>query len=533
MTFASMLVIAGFAIAGAAVAYGAVLLVPWVLERRRSLPWHKSDAAAPVTKPAPPPLDPQVLLDRLEEVHRSVADLAKVQMTVLEQPDETASAVEPLTERVEALGSDIARQISDLEAVVKGAKSSATPGEIAAAIVPAIEAAKGDLAGRLSALGKAQLSPDEIAGRLEVMLEAHAKAGADKAVAMNAATADRLLQTLSQRDEAATRRLTGIEELIVKTAGNSPDLSRPMASIVERLTALETKIAEGVETVNARVAAAAANTNPLPRIAALEKGVAAVSAKLDDVIPEPGSEGSLPSLDGVEARLDRVSGLLDALLAPAQAPILDIPPEIDGLPAEAAPDLPAAESEAAEPDDTTQPAPESEGSLDIEALAEGTETAEVTVPSDDPVADPIEDNVVGIGAAAAAPPPTSDQTAASADPKQPTPQDRLARDIEVLRAYPGLAAMLSRSAARLEAQANGAERDEAVAPQPAPSTPTDVPVRVTATPPPDAQDGYADAALSHAVPVVQGPTPQNTGGPLQAAASAAPLARKSVADHRS
>lgn len=530
MTFASMLVIAGFAIAGAAVAYGAVLVVPWVLERRRSLPWHKSDAAAPAAKPAPPPLDPQLLLDRLEEVHRSVADLAKVQMTVLEQPDETAAAVEPLTERVEALGSEIARQIGDLEAVVKGAKPSATPDEIAAAIVPAVEAAKGDLAGRLSALGKAQLSPDEIAGRLEVMLEAHAKAGADKVAAVSAATADRLLQTLSQRDEAATRRLAGIEELIVKTAGNTPDLNRPMASIVERLAALETKIAQGVETVNARVAAAAANTNPLPRIAALEKGVAAVSAKLDGVIPDPDNAGASPSLDGVEARLDRVSGLLDALLAPAQAPILDIPPEIDGLPSEA--DLMEAESEAAAPDDTAQPAAEGDGSPDPEVLADGTEAAEAHAPGDDPAADPVEDNVVGIGAAQAAPSPspTADQTAASADPKQPTPKDRLARDIEVLRAYPGLAAMLSRSAARLEAQANGAERDEAVTSQHAPSTPADVPVRAAVTPPTDAQDGYADAALSHAVPVVQGPTPQQPGGPLQ---TAAPLARKSVADHRS
>lgn len=406
MTIASILVIAAFAVLGAAVAYGAAVLIPRAIAHFRAQQTPKVEpplVAQRPKAPVPPPVDGAAVLDGLAEVRRGLSDLAQVQMGILETPTDAADA-QGLAAQVADLKVDISGRLGDVAQVLEAAMDRADPpavGDLISALTPALEQIHAEVSAQYDRLSDIVTSPpasQALATEVKALLEAQSVENAEKFAATSAATAERILLAQTQWEEVSQRQIAGLEQRLADLGKQVARAAAPEApdAVMKRFAALEALVTRGMDALNAKATAMLAAPAPTVNMAKIEAGLAALSDRFEAM---EGRMSVLRESQETEMLRDRLEGIASAIKA------------------------------------LSEPA---EGVLEDDRLA---------TPNDATSVEERSGNVVTLPDA----PTVTDHESATAEAD--LPRSHLARDMEVLRAYPGLAAMLSRGVARQEASA--------------------------------------------------------------------------------
>ncbi len=424
MTIASILVIAAFAVLGAAVAYGAVVLIPRAVVHFRTRQAPKVEPpliAQRPTAPAPLPVDGAAVLDGLADVRRGLSDLAQVQMGILETPAPgNAADTQGLAAEVADLKADISGRLGDVAQVLEAALNRADPpaaGDLISALTPALEQIQAEVSAQYDRLSNLVVSPQDtvaMAAQLKDLLEAQSAENAERFAATSAATAECILLAQTQREEALQAQVAGLEQRLadLDTHVARAAAPEPPEAVMKRFAALEALVTQGLDTLNAKATAVLAAPAPTVNLTKVEAGLAALADRFDGIEGQMSAPQKPGETEFLRDRLEDIASAIEAL-------------------SERAEEVVEGNDDPATPDEA--------------APAEGSKDNVVTLPET---------------------PADADDGAAADDD---LPRSRLARDMEVLRAYPGLAAMLSRGVAR-----------------------QDVP---TATPAPDASQAGAEPTL--------------------------------------
>ncbi|MEM8656512.1 MAG: hypothetical protein AAGF22_00335 [Pseudomonadota bacterium] len=375
MTIGTILFIAGLAVFGAATSLGAMALLPWIARLRKPT---TAVEEAPVAVPKPTPPQTDAVLEALKDMRGSISELAQIQMSVMSDREEAEDQRpgEDLDAAINKVNEAIASGFSKLsdELGEKPTPPETDPEPFIAAMTSQIA----PLSERLDLLSEAatvtlQERPEGAAepADLDDAFEKQAEALSERMAAISAASTERVLLTLKQRNELSEEQLTSLSDL-----GNQPPLQEIMTKSEQVLTAAMDAMSEKI--------AAKFDALEASGSAQLEQDVRVISARLV----------------GIEERLERL----------AEKP--------------------------AETEEPVGPAAPSELDLRLSALLERLETKIANDTAED--AETPEDPAAPIMSLVEPPKP-------EARPATPPKPIGPSSEFELLRAYPGLAAMLSRS----------------------------------------------------------------------------------------